>query len=265
MKVESIALGAPVWADLQTSDFDKAATFYNAVFGWNVPPGTADFGGYSTATLNGANVAGISPKWSDPDAQEIPDAWSLYLHTANAATAVEAITANGGQVVMAPMEVGSFGTMAVSIDPAGAFFGVWQPNTHQGFGVIAEAGAPCWFENVSLDVAKAAAFYPAAFGLGLQVVPMGDTFYTLLTAGEGENNMVAGIFDATILNMPGMPSNWLIYFGVNDTDATIAQVASLGGSVIAGPDNNPFGRWAILADPMGAVFAIISVQGSAEG
>lgn len=264
MKVESTVLGAPIWADLSTSDFDKAAHFYNAIFGWDVPPGAADFGGYSTATLHGANIAGVMPKAGDPGAAGMPDAWSVYFHTADAAASTEAIAANGGVTVMPPMEVGPFGTMGVFHDPAGAFFGIWQPNMHKGFGYINEAGAPCWFENLTLDAAKATAFYPAAFDLGLQVVPMGDTPYNLLTKGDGENNMVAGIFDATTLGMPDMPSNWLIYFGVNDTDATIAQVESLGGHVIAGPDNNPFGRWAILADPMGAVFAIISVQNPGE-
>jgi predicted enzyme related to lactoylglutathione lyase len=265
MKVESIALGAPIWADLSTSDFGQAASFYNAVFGWDVPPGTPDFGGYSTATLHGANIAGVMPKEGDPGAAGMPDAWTVYLHTADAAASAAAIAENGGQLMMPPMEVGAFGTMSVGTDPAGAFFGIWQPNMHKGFGYLNEAGAPCWFENLTLDVAKATAFYPAVFGLGLQVVPMGDTPYNLLTAGEGENAMVAGIFDATALEMAGMPSNWLVYFGVNDTDATVAQVESLGGRVLAGPDNNPFGRWAILADPMGAVFAIISVSDTTEG
>ncbi|MGC4191526.1 MAG: VOC family protein [Thermomicrobiales bacterium] len=275
MKVESIALGAPIWADLWTSDFDRAATFYNAIFGWEVPPGSADFGGYSTATLNGANIAGVMPKAGDPEAAGMPDAWTLYLHTADTGATAEAITANGGTVVTAPMEVGPFGTMAVGMDPAGSCFGIWQPNTHKGFGVLAEAGAPCWFENLTLDVDKASAFYPATFGLGLQVVPMGESAYNLLTSGDGENNMVAGITAVSSLDAAGMPSawlaapgtpvHWLVYFGVNDTDATIAQVESLGGRVIVGPDDNPFGRWAFLADPMGAIFAIISVQNSAEG
>jgi len=260
MKVDSIALGAPVWADLSTCDFDRAATFYNAIFGWDVPPGTADFGGYSTATLNGANVAGVSPKWGDPGAADAPDAWTVYLHTADAATTAQAMTANGGHLMMQPMEVGPFGTMAVGTDPAGAFFGVWQPNMHKGFGVFAEAGAPCWFETRSQDAAKSTAFYPATFGLELRTTTMEDgSTYNLLLAND---TMVAGITDASSLATPGAPSHWLVYFGVEDTDAAIAHIESLGGSTIMGAQDSEFGRWAIVADPMGAVFAIVSVSDS---
>ncbi|MGB3329365.1 MAG: VOC family protein [Thermomicrobiales bacterium] len=255
--VDTIAPGAPVWADLSTSDFTRAAAFYHAVFGWDVPEGTADFGGYATATLRGANVAGLSPKWGDPGAAEAPDAWTVYLHTPDAAAAASTITANGGQLMMDPMEVGSFGTMAVGTDPAGAVFGIWQPNTHKGFGVFADAGAPCWFETLSQDVEKAKAFYPATFGLGLQTTTMEDgSDYNVLLA---KDEMVAGITDATSFAAPGTPSHWLLYLGVPDTDAAIAQIESLGGAVVTPAQDSEFGRWAIVADPMGAVFAIVSV------
>jgi predicted enzyme related to lactoylglutathione lyase len=54
-----------------------------------------------------------------------------------------------------------------------------------------------------------------------------------------------------------VPANWQIYFGVEDADAALAKIVKLGGSVIMGPDDSPYGRLAQAADPTGAVFKIV--------
>jgi hypothetical protein len=56
-----------------------------------------------------------------------------------------------------------------------------------------------------------------------------------------------------------MPANWLTYFGVSDTDASLAKAVELGGSVVKEAFDTPNGRIAILADDQGAVFGIVSV------
>jgi predicted enzyme related to lactoylglutathione lyase len=44
------------------------------------------------------------------------------------------------------MEIKDKGHMATLTDPTGAFFGLWQPNGHNGFEVVNEAGAPSnWY------------------------------------------------------------------------------------------------------------------------
>jgi hypothetical protein len=56
----------------------------------------------------------------------------------------------------------------------------------------------------------------------------------------------------------GMPPNWTGYIGVDDVDAACAKVKSLGGSVRREPVDIPgIGRFAIVADPSGAVFAMM--------
>jgi len=58
---------------------------------------------------------------------------------------------------------------------------------------------------------------------------------------------------------PGMPSFWLPYFMVTDVDATAASAKSLGGQVHFGPQDIPgTGRFAIIADPQGAAFAVFT-------
>lgn len=260
-KVDSIPAGAPIWMDLSTSDLDRAAAFYGALFGWQVERGPQDeFGGYSTAMLGDSRVAGMMPKWSEPGSEGMPDAWTVYLHTVDAAATSAAVAANGGQVMLEPMEVGPFGTMSVFVDPAGAFFGTWQPNNHDGFQVFGEHGAPAWFELMSLDIEATSAFYPAVFGGTLKDMEMeGPSYRTFHIDGDDR----AGMMDARGLMPEGVPSNWIIYFGVADADAAVAQAVELGGSIMAPLADTAWGRFALLADPMGAVFAVIGV-GEAE-
>jgi hypothetical protein len=51
--------------------------------------------------------------------------------------------------------------------------------------------------------------------------------------------------------------HWQTYFEVADADATVRQVADLGGRVIRQPQNSPHGRVATVADPEGAEFSVI--------
>jgi predicted enzyme related to lactoylglutathione lyase len=56
----------------------------------------------------------------------------------------------------------------------------------------------------------------------------------------------------------GAPPSWLMYVGTPDADSAAQQAKSLGGTVEAGPMEIPgVGRFAVLADPQGAVFAIL--------
>ena len=258
-KVDSIPVGAPIWMDLSTSDLDRAEAFYGALFGWSVERGPQDeFGGYSTAMLGDRRVAGMMPKWNDPEAGEMPDAWTVYLHTADSAATLAAVSANGGQAIVEPMAVGPFGIMSVFVDPAGAVFGTWQPDQHDGYQVFGEHGAPAWFELMSLDIEATSAFYPAVFGGTLKDMEMeGPSYRTLNINGED----MAGMMDAKGLMPEGVPSNWIIYFGVDDVDAAAAQAVELGGSIAVPLTDTAWGRFTVLADPMGAHFAIIGVDG----
>jgi hypothetical protein len=49
-----------------------------------------------------------------------------------------------------------------------------------------------------------------------------------------------------------------VYFAVDGTDAAVAKVQELGGSVMAPPMDIPAGRFAVVADPQGAGFGVIT-------
>jgi uncharacterized protein len=69
-----------------------------------------------------------------------------------------------------PMEVKDKGWMAMLSDPAGAFFGLWQPIGHSGFEVVNEAGAPVYHQLTTRDYGKALDFYRQVFGWHIETV-----------------------------------------------------------------------------------------------
>jgi predicted enzyme related to lactoylglutathione lyase len=61
--------------------------------------------------------------------------------------------------------------------------------------------------------------------------------------------------------MGSVPPHWLVYFSVEDADATVQKATELGAHVMKPAEDIPgVGRFAILIDPQGAAFAIIKTQ-----
>jgi predicted enzyme related to lactoylglutathione lyase len=57
-----------------------------------------------------------------------------------------------------------------------------------------------------------------------------------------------------------VPSNWTVYFGVDDVDAAFQRVIELGGRELFAPQDFPGGRFAIVTDPQGAAFGLLKTQ-----
>ena len=64
--------------------------------------------------------------------------------------------------------------------------------------------------------------------------------------------------DASAFLPEGMPATWSVYFGVEDTDAALAKVVELGGSIVTPAEDSPYGRLAQAADPTGAQFKLVA-------
>jgi hypothetical protein len=250
---DSAPLGAPCWVDLFTSDPDTSRAFYGQLFGWKAEDAGEEYGGYINFLRDGLPVAGAMRN----DGQSgVPDHWSVYLATDNAEATVEAAAAQGGQVLVPAMEVKELGSMAVVTDAGQAAIGIWQPGLHKGFGVLGEAGMPGWFELHTRDYDASVRFYREVFKWDAHV--MSDTpEFRYTTLGDGDN-MRAGIMDATAFLPEGVPASWSIYFQVEDTDAALAEIVDLGGSVIQPAEDTPYGRLAQAADPTGALFKLVA-------
>jgi predicted enzyme related to lactoylglutathione lyase len=120
-----------------------------------------------------------------------------------------------------------------------------------------------WHELMTGDPAGAEQFYRGVVGWGTQASATGMPDYTIWTANEVPiGGMMKLTADAAAM---GAPPSWTAYIEVDDADATIEQAKSLGASVIVGPHTaDKVGRFAILRDPAGAVFAIITSANTPE-
>jgi predicted enzyme related to lactoylglutathione lyase len=254
MPSPEITPGAPCWIDLMTSDIAKARQFYGELFGWEYETGDEEkYGGYTTARKNGKTVAGLMQK--DEDQAGMPDVWSTYLRSDDAEATAAAVTANGGQVFMPPMDVPEQGHMAIFGDASGAAIGIWQPREMRGFELVAEPGAAAWHELHTKDYDAAVKFYQDVFAWQTDVMSDTPEFrYTTLGAGDSAK---AGILDASGYLPAEVPSSWHTYFAVESTDASVEKAVAMGATVIDPAEDTPYGRLATLTDPTGAMFKLM--------
>jgi predicted enzyme related to lactoylglutathione lyase len=252
---ESAPVGAPCWIELFTSDADRARAFYDELFGWTSEEPNPEFGGYINFSRDGVRVAGAM---ANDGSQGAPDGWTIYLAVEDAAATADAAAAHGGTVHVPPADVGDLGRFAVLGDAAGAIVGIWQPRAHQGFGVLAEPGAPAWFELHARDYDADVQFYRDVFGWDTATASDEPQFrYT--TLGDGDDAL-AGIMDAgphPDLLPEGIAAHWAVYFGTDDVAKALEQVVELGGTVLRQPEDTPYGRLAEAADPTGARFKLV--------
>ncbi|MEO7555089.1 MAG: VOC family protein [Acidimicrobiales bacterium] len=250
-KRDQAPLGAPCWVDVLTTDVEGAQRFYGELFGWTAESTGEEFGGYVNFSKDGIRVAGAMAN----DGQAgFSDVWTVYLTTSDVKETADSAAGHGGQIVLPPMDVGDIGAMAYVSDPGGAAIGMWQPGTHKGFGILAEPGAPAWFELQTRDYDASVDFYRDVFGWDIHVVS--DTPELRYTTQGGGDSMTAGIMDGTAYLPEAVPAGWSVYFGVTDADAALAQVVALGGTVAQAAKDTPYGRLAGAVDPTGAQFKL---------
>lgn len=240
--------GYPAWSDLVVPDCATAREFYTGLFGWDFQVGDESLGYYSNAQLDGRIVAGIGQNM--PGQEGPPPAWTTYLAADDVHAVTDRATAAGATVVAPPMQIMEFGSMAVLVDPTGTPFGLWQGKTHTGAQLVNEPGAMVWNEAGCSDVAAASTFYRDLFGYGVQDMSGEGFEYTVI---EVDGHMVGGVGGVA----PGASPGWLTYFAVADTDTATARAQELGGSLLDGPRDSPYGRIAVLAGLAGERFAVI--------
>lgn len=128
--------------------------------------------------------------------------------------------------------------------------------------MIPMQGRFVWYELLTTDSAAAGTFYRSVVGWSAQDAGMPGMSYTILSAGPAP---VAGLMDLSQTECgPDVPPHWFGYVGVDDVDAAAAQVVRDGGAVHRAPADIPeVGRFAIVADPQGAAFALFKGIGEA--
>jgi predicted enzyme related to lactoylglutathione lyase len=113
-----------------------------------------------------------------------------------------------------------------------------------------------WFDLLANDPAAAIAFYTKLVGWSTTPFEMPDAPpYMMWTRGA---TPVGGVMQ----QQPGQPTSWLAYVTVPDVDETLRTVERLGGRVLAPARDIPtVGRFAVFADPQGAVISAFAPTG----
>ncbi|SCW30693.1 hypothetical protein SAMN02927900_00443 [Rhizobium mongolense subsp. loessense] len=116
-----------------------------------------------------------------------------------------------------------------------------------------------WCELMTTDTNAAARFYSSVVGWTTKEMPMEDlpSPYTIFEAdGRGVAGMMT--FPAE-LEGQGIPPNWTGYVCVDDVDQSVKDFEANGGQIRRPPEDIPtIGRFAVVADPHGAILCIMT-------
>ncbi|MFI5530931.1 VOC family protein [Kitasatospora sp. NPDC051853] len=113
-------------------------------------------------------------------------------------------------------------------------------------------GAPCWFEHSSADPRAAERYYGELFGWTGEADPRPEAMGYSVMHLDGAP--VAGVVG---LVAEGQPTAWSVSLAAEDVDAAAEAAQAAGGQLLAGPTEAlDLGRFAVVADPAGAVFGI---------
>ncbi len=248
--------GSFCWVDFAAPDQEAAKKFYSDIFGWTANDMTMQQGGtYSMMQKNGQNVGAIMQM--PPGHEGVPPHWNSYISVENLDATFNKAASLGASVAMPPMDVPQAGRMAAVQDPSGANVFFWQPGEHKGADVIGDTGTVVWNELLTKDTNAASSFYSVLLGWNAEKMPTSGMEYTIFNNGGSQ----AGGMFAIDPSWGPVPANWMVYFAVDNCDATCEQVKSLGGKVMMGPQEVPtVGRFATCQDSQGGAFAILQPE-----
>ena len=250
--------GRFTWADLSVPDVAQGSAFYGGLFGWESEDRFDPDGNhiYTMFSKDGQTVAGMGPLSDEMIQMGARPAWNNYINVENVDAVIESVTANGGSVMVPAMDVMDTGRMAFVTDAQGAAVGLWQPGTHEGADQFNQPGFMSWNELNTRDAISAQEFWGNVMGWTFETTEQPTGPYTTIMLGDRQNG---GIIQMNERWPADAPSYWMIYFSVEDTDATLAKTKDLGGQVLMPAMDIPAGRMGMIADDQGAMSMIIQI------
>ncbi|NRQ38253.1 VOC family protein [Nonomuraea sp. NN258] len=253
MLTTSYVPGSVCWIDAVTPDLEATTAFYTGLFGWTAVSLGPEHHDYRLCQVDGRTVAGIG-RLGDTTPGPL---WLVYFQTPDADAVAKAVEQAGGTVHAPPYDIPGQGRMATFADTAGATFAVWQPGENAGLGQVTEPPSLSWVELHVAEPAAVRGFYRSVLDWTITDMPMGDMTYPVVSPANGdESSSLAGIVE---LQVGEEVPHWLPYFEVTDCDATTALAQQLGGLVRAPATSvDGVGRFAVLSDPHGIRFAVIT-------
>ncbi len=113
-----------------------------------------------------------------------------------------------------------------------------------------------WIDLTVNDATAVSAFYQAVAGWEREAVAV-DDYEDYCVSPPGSGQPFAGICHARGSNSE-MPAQWLMYITIPDLQASLQQCETLGGRIVCPPrDMGSYGQMSVIADPAGAVIALL--------
>ncbi len=243
--------GKFVWHEHTSTDDEKAKGFYTDLLGWELEMFEAGEMDYAMIKANGRTHGGFMQPEGGP-----PSHWVGYVLVEDADETAEKVKAAGGSLIMEPFDVPEVGRLQIIKDPQGAVLAAIEPNMESAADTPPAEGVFVWDELMTTDVAGAKSFYGAVFGWSSYDNDMGSMTYTLFTR-NGEGSEIGGCMPRP--EGVEAPAHWKPYIAATDVDATVEKAKELGATVLAEPADIPnVGRFAVLQDPQGAPFGLLT-------
>jgi len=256
--------GKVVWHDLITDAPEASQHFYEELFGWEFEQ--VDIGGglfntidYTLIRHNGRLIGGMVNQ-AQLKTQEDISQWISLISVADVDAATAVVTAAGGTVLTAPVNLSKRGRSAVVADPQGALFTLLQTSSSDPLDEAEpDVGGFLWNELWTEDVAAAADFYKQLAGYADEGNILKDNVENLreyrLLSSQGKPRV--GIMKLPVEDLTPV---WVSYLRIEDAsalDAIVARVEELGGAILLDPQDREIGgRVALIAGPSGAGIAL---------
>ncbi len=115
-----------VHVELNTTDVDKAKTFYGQLFDWKLEDMKMGPSGTYTTIKVGEGTGGGLLKNPMPG---VPSFWLTYVLVDDIGAATKKAASLGAKIVKDSIEVPDMGWLSIIEDPTGAALGLWQTKT----------------------------------------------------------------------------------------------------------------------------------------
>jgi len=239
--------------ELRTRDLDGAIAFWTAAFDWTI---TRTSNEYAIIDTGAAPVGSIL---QTPD-EDWPLGVCHYVLVGDARAYTDRAVALGAHVAVDLGEVEDAGRFAITLDPSGVEWGLWEPSgpyapRFEGTG----RNRFCWVEAPVHDLDGAVDYHAALFGWTFGAIDEAPE-YAAVDLGEGQMGvgLVAGERAA---RMAGMTT----YVATDDIDASFARIEAAGGRILVAPKTlgSGSGTLGLFADPEGQVWGLV-MEGAAE-
>lgn len=120
-----------------------------------------------------------------------------------------------------------------------------------------------WFDLITPDADAAKRFYSDVIGWKVHKAPGADG-YEMWVAGKDE---IGGLMaSSSETRGAGSTPSWMGYISTDDIEGSTKKAQKLEGRIVTPPRDIPdVGKFAVLADPQGAIFALFQPKGGGEG